>query len=70
LDAGTSIIYNSKKNGNGLYLLVIDGDVTIADAKLKQRDAIGITDFNEIRIEANTSARLLAIDVPMIKLGY
>lgn len=70
LDAGTSIIYNSKKNGNGLYLLVIDGDVTIADAKLKQRDAIGITDFNEIRIEANTNARLLAIDVPMIKLGY
>lgn len=70
LDAGQSIIYNSKKNGNGLYLLVVDGDVKVAGSKLKSRDAIGITDFTEITIEAHSNARLLAMDVPMIKLGY
>lgn len=70
LDHNTELTYISKKGGNGAYLLVIDGDVEVAGEKLKRRDAIGITDFQEFNIKALSAARVLVMDVPMIELEY
>ncbi|MFN4082125.1 MAG: pirin family protein [Bacteroidia bacterium] len=70
LDAGKRINYELKKKGNGAYIFIIDGDVSIAGYKLKRRDAIGINSFENIEITADTNARILVMDVPMIKLNY
>lgn len=52
--------------GNGLYILVLEGNVTIDKQSLGMRDAIGIKDANEIEIVVNSAeASLLLIEVPM-----
>ncbi len=65
LESNASIIYDLKKEGNGVYLFVLEGEITIASQKLNKRDAIGITDMGSVEVLANSDAYLLVIDVPM-----
>ncbi|WP_370087420.1 pirin family protein [Ekhidna sp.] len=66
LDRNTSITYDFHKSGNGVYLFVIDGNVSVAGELLKKRDALGISDTSKLEVSASTNARLLFIEVPMI----
>ena len=70
LDAGNEIKYNSKKTGNGAYVFVIEGDVEVVGEKLKRRDAIGISEYNDFNIKASSNARILVMDLPMLELEY
>ena len=65
LDEGTTLTYNLKKKGNGIYSLVIEGQVEINDTVLDQRDAIGITDTLEAAFSAKSKSKLLVLEVPM-----
>jgi redox-sensitive bicupin YhaK (pirin superfamily) len=65
LDAGKSLDYSVRKPGNGIYLLVIEGEATAAGQTLGKRDAIGITETDSITINATTDAKLLLMEVPM-----
>lgn len=64
-DAGTEISYDIKQKGNGVYIFVIEGDVTIDGNNLGRRDGIGIEGAEKVRIKSNTDSRLLAIEIPM-----
>jgi redox-sensitive bicupin YhaK (pirin superfamily) len=66
LKSGFTTSYKIKKEGNGVYAFVLDGNVTIADQSLFKRDGIGVWDIDSMDIIANTDADLLLIDVPMI----
>lgn len=57
--------YPIKKEGNGVYVFVINGSITIGDTTLKNRDAIGIWNTHAFDILANTDTELLLIDVPL-----
>ncbi len=70
LDANTNITYTNKNQDNGAYVFVIDGDVEVAGEKLKRRDAIDITNYQNFEIKAHSNARILVMDVPMIDLGF
>lgn len=65
LAAGKSLDYSSPWGGNGYYLFVISGKVSVLGQALKQRDALGIEQAETVRIEASEDAELLMIDVPM-----
>ena len=65
LDAGTTLTYDLKQTGNGVYFFVLNGELEIAEEQLDTRDAAGITDASSIQIKANSYAELLAIEVPM-----
>ena len=65
LEEGFTTEYAIKKDGNGVYAFVIDGDVTIDGNKLSARDAIGVWETDKINITADTNAELLLIEVPM-----
>ncbi|MFA7359429.1 MAG: pirin family protein [Candidatus Kapaibacterium sp.] len=65
IDADTEISYDIKMKGNGVYLFVIEGGVTIDGNELKKRDGIGIEDTDRIKIKSNSDNYLLAIEVPM-----
>ncbi len=65
LDKGTALDYSIKKSANGIYVFVIKGEATINGEALKERDAIGISDIEKIKIEANEAVELLLLDVPM-----
>jgi hypothetical protein len=53
------------KPGNGVYFFVIEGEAEIGGEKLGKRDAIGISDVENIVVKAPAGAYLLAIEVPM-----
>ena len=50
---------------NSVYFFLIDGEVSIADEILNNRDAIGIEDVEKVSVKALKKSKLLVIDVPM-----
>lgn len=64
-EAGIKQSYSIKKTTNGIYIMVIEGDVFISQEKLSSRDAIGIKNTDKIEIKAITNTKLLLMDLPM-----
>lgn len=65
-DEGFTAEYKIKKEGNGIYAFVLNGDITIGGITLNNRDALGIWDTAAITITAaSQDAELLLIEVPM-----
>ncbi|MEN9655627.1 MAG: hypothetical protein RL311_535 [Bacteroidota bacterium] len=54
-----------KKEGNGFYIMNIEGEIEVNGEKLEKRDAIGIWETNEIEIKANSDSRFLVMEIPM-----
>jgi quercetin 2,3-dioxygenase len=54
-----------KKEGNGFYLMNIEGEISVNGETIETRDAIGIWDASEIEIKANTEAKFLVMEIPM-----
>jgi hypothetical protein len=65
LQAGKTLDYANAFKGNGVYLVVIEGSITVGDSILNKRDALGISGTDGFTIKANEDAALLAIEVPM-----
>lgn len=61
----SSIEYTLKKDGNGIYIIVIDGEISVNNKQLQTKDAIGIWDAISIDIKVNTTSKFLIIEVPM-----
>jgi redox-sensitive bicupin YhaK (pirin superfamily) len=54
-----------KKEGNGFYIMNIEGEIVVNGEQLQKRDAIGIWATNEIEIKANINAKFLIMEIPM-----
>lgn len=65
LKQGFETNYTIKRPGNGVYVFVIEGDVTVNDQALNKRDGYGIWDTNTFSIKADSNAKVLLMDVPM-----
>jgi redox-sensitive bicupin YhaK (pirin superfamily) len=65
LDAGRSLDYQIVFEGNGVYLFVLNGSISIGDTILSKRDGLGVTNTDSFTIQALTDAEVLAIEVPM-----
>ena len=61
----TSTSYQLNKTDNGVYLMVIEGEIEIDGNVLSNRDAIGITDAKDFQINVLQPAKLLVVEVPM-----
>ena len=64
-DAQTSHTYTIKKSGNGVYVMVIEGQIAWNDQVLNRRDAMGFWDTNDFEIRVLEDAQVLLVDVPM-----
>jgi redox-sensitive bicupin YhaK (pirin superfamily) len=65
LEAGCTETYRIKRNGNGVYAFILEGEVAIAGQPLERRDGMGIWDTEEVEIEVTKDAKVLLMDVPM-----
>ena len=61
----TTVNYQLKRKGNGVFLLVIEGYVTVNNIKLEHRDALEISETDEFEMKIGSDSQLLLIDVPM-----
>lgn len=62
---GATATYSPVQNNHGVYVMVIEGSITIANHQLGNRDAVGIIGENSCSLTAQTSSRLLVIEVPL-----
>ena len=67
LDAGQVKEYKLHSENNGVYLFVIDGEVEVSNTILSKRDGAGFWETNSITIEVLKHAKVLLIEVPMMK---
>ena len=64
-DKDFSKTYELKKEGNGMYVFVISGTITVDGQELETRDGLGITDFETLDIKATSDAKFLLMEIPM-----
>ena len=64
-EANFSKILALQKEGNGFYIMNIEGEIEVNGEKLEKRDAIGIWEAIEIEIKANSDSRFLIMEIPM-----
>ena len=57
--------YLLKDNSNGIYIFVLEGEVTIENQTLSKRDGLGIWNKNQIEMTVNNYVKLLLMEVPM-----
>lgn len=66
LDLDKSLDLNLKSEQNGVYIFVVDGEVSIKGQSLSKRDAIGVYDTDKVLISADKNSELILIEVPMM----
>jgi len=64
-DAGSSVNYDLKIEGNGIYLFLIEGELEINGQTIKERDAFGAVEFETLSIKTKAPSKILIIEVPM-----
>ena len=64
-DNGFSKTYSINKEGNGMYVFVISGTITVDGQELETRDGLGIWNFNELEFVATSDAKFLLMEIPM-----
>lgn len=65
LEKGVTRDYQLKSEGNGLYIFVLEGKMTVDGHHLDKRDGLGVIDFDKINFTADEDASLLLMEVPM-----
>lgn len=65
LKKGFQTDYAIRQKENGVYVFVLEGDVTINGQKLSKRDGFGISETDKISIAVDNDAEVLLMDVPM-----
>lgn len=65
IQKGKQLSYEIIQSGNGIYVFVIEGDVSINNNILSRRDGMGIYELETEVIKAKSNAELLIIEVPV-----
>ncbi|WP_313215206.1 pirin family protein [Soonwooa sp.] len=61
----TNVAYKFRKEGNGLYILLLEGGAIVDAQHLHRRDAIGIWDTNNAELKFQKGTEVLLMEVPM-----
>lgn len=64
-DKGLEKNYSLKAANNGVYVLVVEGQVTINGQVLNKRDALGVWNTADVNIAFTENSKVLLLDVPM-----
>lgn len=62
---GNTDTYQIKKERNGVYAFILEGEVEINNQKLSKRDGMGIWNTDSFQVKALENARILLMEVPM-----
>ncbi|MEE4256094.1 MAG: pirin family protein [Bacteroidales bacterium] len=65
LQAGVELTYENNYDGNGTYVMLVNGKVSVGEQTLTHRDALGIWDTDSFAFKAAEDSQLLFIEVPM-----
>jgi len=54
-----------KKEGNGFYIMTIEGEIEVNGQILETRDAFGISNLETLEFKAKTASTFLVMEIPM-----
>jgi len=66
-DKGLQHEYTVKRKGNGLYVFVLNGELSVNDQKLNTRDGLGIWNTETVNFNFTGASEVLLMDVPMLQ---
>jgi hypothetical protein len=64
-EASHATLYALRNPNHGVYIFLIEGEVTVNGQKLEKRDAVGVWDESEIKLEFKQGSNVLLVEVPM-----
>ncbi|MFM6947080.1 MAG: pirin family protein [Flavobacteriales bacterium] len=64
-DQNTHLNYPLYDANNGIYLMLIEGEIKVGEQLLQTKDALGISGTDTVQIEVQTQSKILIIEVPM-----
>ena len=62
----TQTKYSMQQSQNGVYIMVIEGSIVVADQTLQHRDAIGLWNTQSVDMSITKNSKVLIVEVPMI----
>lgn len=65
LDKGTAVDYTLHHQGNGVYVFVLEGDISVNGQSLNRRDGLGVWNTEKLSFTADSNAEVLLMEVPM-----
>lgn len=65
LNKNDQIIYTINIAQNGTYIKVIEGEIEVEGIHLREKDALGIEDAEELHIKALTKTEIMLFEIPM-----
>lgn len=65
IEENVELKYERKSQGNGLYIFILKGKISIDGKEFNARDGIGIYDFEVISLNAKESTEVLMMEVPV-----
>lgn len=67
ITAGNTISYAWHKPENGVYLFVLEGNLTLVEKQkpLQRRDGVGLWDTQAFSLQASSDAQVLVMEVPL-----
>jgi quercetin 2,3-dioxygenase len=65
MEPGKELNYNLHAPENGLYSMVVEGEIKINDEVFNKRDAIGNWETKDVNYKAITKSKVMLIEVPM-----
>ncbi len=65
LDENKNLEYLLHDENNGIYAMVVEGEMEIANTLLAKRDAIGVWEEEIVRFTAKTKCKVMVLEVPM-----
>ncbi len=67
LEDQITLDYKLHGSGQGIFMMVIEGSIDVANHRLSRRDAIGISEAERVSIKSNSAkTQVLLIEIPMI----
>ena len=64
-EEGHKANYTFQKEGNGLFLFLLEGELEVEGNPLAKRDGISFTDTQKVNIEAKKDAKFLLMELPL-----
>ena len=64
-DVEKSLDYKIKKTGNGVYVFVLNGEMTVHGEILRPRDGVGVNGVHSLEIIGIVNSDFLIFEVPM-----
>jgi redox-sensitive bicupin YhaK (pirin superfamily) len=66
LDKDIEINYTLKNKEHGVYVFLLEGNITINDISLNRRDGLGISKVENLKIKTDSDAEVLLMEVPLL----